>query len=247
MDDGGAVLAVLTVVALLALIPATVASNKGRSFFGWWLFGWAFFLPALVAALVVSDQTQQRALRSGSARRCPHCRGVVPRSATACQHCGRDLERPRPTGRTPAPRPAGQTTSSHVTGPAPQRAQTVDLDALERLADLHDRGVLDDVEFTEQKTRLLAAADGHATASASTSERPAWIDELAGNQPAVADHLWAAGAVTPDGTPVTVDQVTAALGYRSNLTARTILAALQDDGRVEETADGGYRIVPDAP
>ena len=37
----------------LGLIPAGIASSKGRNFLGWWLFG-AFLFPfALVAALLV--------------------------------------------------------------------------------------------------------------------------------------------------------------------------------------------------
>jgi hypothetical protein len=33
--------------ALLGVIPAVIATKKGRSFFGWWLFGVAWVIVAL--------------------------------------------------------------------------------------------------------------------------------------------------------------------------------------------------------
>ena len=49
-------LILLGVLALLALIPANIAQNKGYSFGGYWLFGVCFFLPALIVALVIQDK-----------------------------------------------------------------------------------------------------------------------------------------------------------------------------------------------
>jgi hypothetical protein len=37
----------LMVVVLIGLIPAAVASKKGRSFVLWWLYGSAIFIVAL--------------------------------------------------------------------------------------------------------------------------------------------------------------------------------------------------------
>jgi len=40
-----------------------------------------------------SDGALDRAAAdSGRARRCPHCRGVISQKASACRHCGRDVQ-----------------------------------------------------------------------------------------------------------------------------------------------------------
>jgi cytochrome c-type biogenesis protein len=40
-------------LAVLGLVPAWLASRKGRTFLDWWLFGWTLFPIALVAALLI--------------------------------------------------------------------------------------------------------------------------------------------------------------------------------------------------
>ena len=45
----GAVIA----IALLALIPATIAARKGHGFGEWWLLGLLLFLPALIASFLI--------------------------------------------------------------------------------------------------------------------------------------------------------------------------------------------------
>jgi hypothetical protein len=56
-NESGAILVWLVLVALLALIPARIASKKGRSAVGFYIFGVLFFLPALIVALVISSKT----------------------------------------------------------------------------------------------------------------------------------------------------------------------------------------------
>jgi hypothetical protein len=43
---------------LLGLLPAYIASKKGRSFLGWWFFGAALFVVALPAALLTKEDTE---------------------------------------------------------------------------------------------------------------------------------------------------------------------------------------------
>jgi len=64
-----------------ALLVGLLASSKGRSFLGWLLL--AIIISPLLAGLLV--------LVIGHARRCPFCRGGVPRDALVCRHCGRNL------------------------------------------------------------------------------------------------------------------------------------------------------------
>jgi hypothetical protein len=72
-------------IVLLAVgaIPAIIASRKGRSFLGWWLFGLLAWIVALPASVIVSDLTRVR---------CPHCAELVREEATLCPHCQRDFQ-----------------------------------------------------------------------------------------------------------------------------------------------------------
>ncbi len=45
----------LAIAAGLGLIPAFIASRKGRSFWLWWLYGWMLFIVALIHSLVIKE------------------------------------------------------------------------------------------------------------------------------------------------------------------------------------------------
>ncbi len=46
-------------VLVLGLVPAVLARQKGRSFLGWWLYGSALFVVALIHALVVKPRVDR--------------------------------------------------------------------------------------------------------------------------------------------------------------------------------------------
>lgn len=46
----------LAVSALLGLIPANIAKNKGRSFGLWWFYGWMLFIIALIHSLLIKEK-----------------------------------------------------------------------------------------------------------------------------------------------------------------------------------------------
>jgi|SRR5579871_5288369 len=76
----------LGLIAVLGLITAVIANNKGHNMFLWWLFGSAFFIVALPIALIMKPKP-----RSGVTRSCPFCMEVVPATASVCRQCHRDL------------------------------------------------------------------------------------------------------------------------------------------------------------
>jgi cytochrome c-type biogenesis protein len=45
-------------LAILGLVPAWLASRKGRTFLDWWLFGWTLFPIALVTALIIRPKNE---------------------------------------------------------------------------------------------------------------------------------------------------------------------------------------------
>lgn len=49
----------LILAALLGLIPAKLAKDKGYSFGLWWFFGWMLFIVAIVAVMFLPDQSTQ--------------------------------------------------------------------------------------------------------------------------------------------------------------------------------------------
>lgn len=71
----------IVVLLVIALLPALIAQRKGRSFWGFYVFGVLLWIVALPWAIFARDQR----------RRCPHCIKVVHPRASVCPHCQRDL------------------------------------------------------------------------------------------------------------------------------------------------------------
>ncbi len=73
---------VLLFAAILGIIPAMIAGQKGHEPFPWWIFGTLLFILALPAALLIEDKHK---------RRCPECREWIMMDARKCPFCGTSL------------------------------------------------------------------------------------------------------------------------------------------------------------
>lgn len=59
----------LAVAALLVLIPATIAKNKGYSFGVWWFYGFVLWIIALIHSLCLKDKVAVKTRRNEEKQR----------------------------------------------------------------------------------------------------------------------------------------------------------------------------------
>jgi len=85
--------------------PSSGADGEGRSYIGWYLFGFFLFIIALPASLLIKDKRTRvdppvyglRVPPPPAQKRCPDCAEIILVDARVCKHCGYRF--------TPAPTP----------------------------------------------------------------------------------------------------------------------------------------------
>ena len=77
------------IFSVLALIPANIASNKGRSFAIWYIYGLCLFLIAFIHSLCIKDNDIAKTFKGW--HKCRHCGEFSQPEATVCHCCGRDF------------------------------------------------------------------------------------------------------------------------------------------------------------
>lgn len=79
---------VLIVALILGLLPAAIASSKGRSFFGWYIYGVFLFIIAIIHSILL-----QKNENTPGMKKCPHCASIIPEEAKTCPACQQKVER----------------------------------------------------------------------------------------------------------------------------------------------------------
>lgn len=70
----------------MALIPAFVASSKGRNWLLWYIYGFFLFLFAFIHALILKPNENAYGMK-----KCPKCASVISKDAIVCPSCRENL------------------------------------------------------------------------------------------------------------------------------------------------------------
>jgi DNA-directed RNA polymerase subunit RPC12/RpoP len=132
----------------MAILTAIAANSRNRHAFGWLILGLLFGIFALAALLIMKPEPE--GVSSGNFGLptpethflCPDCNKLIPKNVSQCPKCGCKI--------IPEPSPKDSNKSIHTPS-----THLADLEAIEKLASLKERGIISEEEFSMKKKKLL--------------------------------------------------------------------------------------------
>jgi hypothetical protein len=103
VSQGWGLLGFLLLIGIVVLFfaPTMIASRKGKSSFGFFVYSLFLWPIALIHALVMEPSqksAEEHGVASGELRRCPSCAELIQVGAIRCRYCGLDLQGDTHTG-----------------------------------------------------------------------------------------------------------------------------------------------------
>lgn len=81
---------------MAAVVCSIIASTKGRSAFGFFIYGFLLAPIAFIHVIFASPghrHAEKQALSDGG-RKCPRCAEIIKQEALVCRFCGLDIPQP---------------------------------------------------------------------------------------------------------------------------------------------------------
>ena len=152
----------LAVAALLGLIPASIAKNKGYSFGLWWFYGWMLFIIAIIHVAIIPDKTQTHTgyQMGPDGRMYPAGSNQMGQGYSLAPPYQMNSGYPQPQMNPGYPQPQMNSGYQQTPGNMGQTgAQGVPagnvIDEIMKYKSLYDQGILTEEEFNQKKKKLL--------------------------------------------------------------------------------------------
>ena len=87
-------LLIFGIILALPVIPARIAENKGKNFWGFYIYGLVILPIAIAHALIMKPDgkiIEANELNDGIRKKCKFCAELIKAEAKVCKHCGKDV------------------------------------------------------------------------------------------------------------------------------------------------------------